>query len=227
MTDTTIDTTIDFNKMIDNYLFREQKPKKVGRYYPSEIGTCMRKLWYSYNYPIETKPDLVKIFHIGNTLHELVVEVLKSDKNPDVSLLQSEFPLQIEIDDFIVSGRIDDLVLIKASGKSILVEVKSCKSIDYIRSAQASHVMQLQLYMHATKVHDGMLLYIDKSTLQCKTFVIPYDETMNIGILERFKNIHGHLKNNTLPIDEAKKVLSMNWLCNFCEYRNKCDKNES
>ena len=31
---------------------------------------------------------------------------------------------------------------------------------------------------------------------------------------------------NTLYFREAKEVPDMNWLCRFCEYEEKCDKNE-
>ena len=44
---------INFNKLIDKYLVREYKPKEIGRYYPSEIGSCLRKVWYSYKNPKE------------------------------------------------------------------------------------------------------------------------------------------------------------------------------
>src|SRR3989337_1930842 len=50
---------IDFNRLIDQFLHRELKPKEIGRYYPSEIGMCMRKLWYSYKFPKEVEADLI------------------------------------------------------------------------------------------------------------------------------------------------------------------------
>ncbi len=217
----------DFNKMVTNHIERSSRPKSLGRYYPSEIGSCMRKVWYSYKYPQELQPELLKIFEVGNMLHGFVVEVLKSEKNKDVQLLRSEFPLKIETPDFLISGRVDDLVLVKASGKTIVVEVKSTKSIDFVKEASESHVMQLQLYMHATGIHNGMVLYIDKGNLQSKQFPIEYDEGQVKEILERFKQLHQLLTSNLLPIDEAKKNQDKQWLCRFCEYTEKCERNES
>jgi hypothetical protein len=115
---------IDFNKMIDAYLKKEHRPKGMGRYFPSEIGICMRKTWYSYKHPQEIKAELLRVFEVGNIMHTFVVEVLKSEKNPDVELLKSEFPFKYDVDDFVISGRIDNLILVKISGKSVLVEVK-------------------------------------------------------------------------------------------------------
>jgi len=34
---------IDFNKLVDNHIAREHRPKQIGRYYPSEIGKCFGK----------------------------------------------------------------------------------------------------------------------------------------------------------------------------------------
>jgi len=217
---------IDFNKMIDNHLFRAKSQKNTGRYYPSEIGQCMRKTWYSYKFPQEFTPDLMKIFELGNILHDFVVDVLKSEKNPEVELLKAEMPLKMDVEEFTISGRIDDLLLIKSKGQQVLIEVKSCKNIKYVTGAHNHHAMQLQFYMHATGVHNGVLLYIDKTTLQSKVFPVPYEETRAQMILNRFKILHEHVRDSVLPLPEAKINRENTWMCNFCEYRNKCDSNK-
>lgn len=217
---------IDFDKMIENHLWREQFPKKVGRYYPSEIGKCMRKLFYSYKYPQKVEPKLLKIFELGNILHGFIVDVLKSDKNPEVKLLETELPIKLQEKDFLISGRVDDLLLVNASGKKLLVEVKSCKDVSYIDKPQNHHAVQLQLYMHACSVHNGVILYIDKNTLETKTFFIEYDESWSRQLIERFRALHGFLTTNNLPKAEAKMLDDMEWMCRDCEYKGKCEKEE-
>ena len=215
---------IDFNKMVDDYLWREKWTKKLGRYYPSEIGSCMRKVWYTYKFPKQVDTRLMKIFAMGDMLHEFVVKVLQSEKTKDIELLQFEFPIKVNIDDFLVSGRVDDLVLLKLSGRTVLVEVKSCRDIVWIKGPQPHHVPQLQFYMHATGVHEGMLLYIDKASLQSRAFQIPYDESQCKDIEEKFRNLHTNLKRDTLPAPEAKQRIDMKWMCKWCEYKDLCDK---
>src|SRR3989344_7873810 len=161
---------INFDEMIDNHLKREHKPKGIGKYYPSEIGMCMRKVWYTYKYPMEVSPALLKIFEVGNIMHDFVVKVLQSEKNPHIELLQSEFPFKEQIDDLVISGRIDNLILIKTDSRKVLVEVKSTQSIDHITEAAPHNVVQLQLYMHFLGIHDGILLYLDKRNLQSRIF---------------------------------------------------------
>jgi CRISPR-associated exonuclease Cas4 len=209
--------------MIDRYLEREYRPKEVGRYYPSEIGSCLRKIWFSYKYPKETEADLIKIFEAGNILHDFMVKVLKSERNPEVELLQSEVPFKLEREGFVISGRVDDLLLLKTSGKSLLAEVKSCKSLHYIERPMPHNFMQLQLYMFATGVHEGILVYIEKNTLQTKVFEIPYDEKVGRELLERFARLHSYFKEGKIPEPEAKQNKEMNWNCNYCEYRQECD----
>lgn len=213
---------IDFNDFIDKYLYREFKPKTIGRYYPSEIGGCLRKIWFSYKYPIQTRADLIKIFEVGNIVHNFVVDVLKSEKNPEVELLKSEFPFKIEMEDFIVSGRIDNLILIKEHNQEVLVEVKSTKDLDKITEPVPSNLMQLQLYMHALKIHKGMLLYIEKNTLKSKVFTIDFDDSIANQALERFKILHRFLKDDITPIPEAKENEENKWQCIFCDYRELC-----
>lgn len=213
---------IDFNQMIDNHLKRELKPKIIGRYYPSEIGHCLRKTWYSYKFPTEIKPELARVFEAGNILHDFVVKVLSSGKTSNVDLVSAEVPFKHEVDDFIISGRIDDLILLKDINKQVLIEVKSTSGIEYITEPAPHNAMQLQLYMYKLGIHDGVLLYLDKRDLKSKVFTVPYDEAKAIEIINKFKELHTHLKNETLPTAEARKDRKKSWMCKQCEYKDMC-----
>jgi len=213
---------IDFNKMTDDFLKEDRKPKEIGRYYPSEIGMCIRKVWYSYKFPTEVAPKLKRIFHMGNMVHDFVVDVLQSEKAPDASLKESELPFKEMIDDFVISGRIDNLIVVKSSGKDVLVEVKSTGNIDFVREAKPENIAQLQLYMHHFKIHDGILLYVNKNDLTSKVFTVNYDEKEALGVIDRFKALNNMLKNDIVPKAEARESKKTIWMCRFCEYRDKC-----
>ncbi len=213
---------INFDEMISNYLKRAPSQKQEGRYYPSQIGTCIRKVWYSYKFPVETSAELAKVFEVGNMMHDFIVKVIQSEKNPHIELLKSEFPFREEMEDFVISGRIDDLVLIKENSKKVLVEVKSTASIDMIKEPIESNVMQLQLYMHFFGIDDGLLLYIDKRDMRCKSFEIKYNVDNALSILKRFSKLHKHLAENKLPEAEARTTEKTLWLCKRCEYKEKC-----
>jgi CRISPR/Cas system-associated exonuclease Cas4 (RecB family) len=217
---------INFSNLIDQHLKRELKQKTIGRYYPSEVGGCLRKTWYSYKYPKEVDKELLKIFQVGEMLHDFLAEVLRSDKTQDVRLIESEFPFKMDMDDFTISGRVDDILIVEKDGKKVLVEVKSVKMIEMVDEPRFSHEMQIQLYMNATGIHDGLLVYVEKSSLQIKQFEIKYDKDIVNYVIERFRNLHKHLIENTLPSPEAKQRDDMKWMCKRCEYKEMCDRSE-
>jgi CRISPR/Cas system-associated exonuclease Cas4 (RecB family) len=213
---------IDFEIFIDRFLSRERKPKEIGRYYPSEAGLCMRQVWYSYKFPKETEKDLLRIFHAGNLVHDFVVDVFRSERNPDVVLVESEFPFKIEQDGFTVSGRVDDLVLLKEEDKKVLVEVKSCRSINGMEEPENTHKMQLQLYMHATGIRNGVVLYVEKNTLKSRSFAVAYDQDWARRIMDRFGLLDRHLKDDVMPAAEGKTVPHLSYMCSRCDYAEEC-----
>ena len=219
---------IDFNTLIDKHLEREFRVKQIGRYYPSEIAGCMRKTWYSYKNPKQTDVKLTRIFEAGNMLHEFITDVIKSEKNKEIELINSEMPIQIKTKDFVISGRIDNLVLIKLcedeNCKEVLVEVKSTKFLP--KEAKKEHEMQLQLYMRATGINNGILLYIQKDNLETASFDVVYNEELGDKIIERFEKLHESLTQDKLPEPEAKLEQEKNWMCNYCAYKQECDKAE-
>ncbi|MDP6704156.1 MAG: Dna2/Cas4 domain-containing protein, partial [archaeon] len=213
---------IDFDELVDNFLKRESKKKTIGRYYPSEIGSCLRKIWYSYNFPSEEKDkDLIKIFALGDMIHDFVVKVLESDKNAHIDSIGDEIPFTREVEDFIISGRIDNLILLKEDSKKLLIEVKSIKQLNGLDDAKPEHKMQLQLYMNSLDIKDGVILYIDKQNLKSKVFPLTYDEEMANKIIERFKILHTSLTNNIIPVPEAR-IEDKGYICRFCEYEDRC-----
>ncbi|MCD6215509.1 MAG: PD-(D/E)XK nuclease family protein [Candidatus Aenigmarchaeota archaeon] len=217
---------IDFDEMIDNYIYRESRPPEIGRYWPSMIGACIRKVWYTYKHPKQIDPELQKIFEMGNIMHNFVVEVLKSEKNPHVTLVDYERPLKIEKKDYTISGRVDDIIMLKRDGKLILIEVKSHKNVDFVKEPARSHKMQLMFYMHVSGIHNGILLYIDKNNMKTKSFEINYKKEEAEKVLKRFYLLDKYLKNDELPVAEAKYEKDIMWMCKFCEYKDKCKKDE-
>ena len=215
---------IDFNKLIDTHLARATSKKNIGRYYPSEIGTCLRKTWYSYKDPQPTDTQLIRIFEAGNILHEFIEEVLESEKNPEVELLGTEIPIKIEYKDFTISGRIDNLILVKIDNKEVLIEVKSCKYLP--NEFRKEHESQLQFYMHSLGVHQGILLYIKKDDLETNEFEIQYNTEKAEALLKRFEALNKSLKENKIPEAEARHDEEKIWLCERCQWKEECWKRE-
>lgn len=218
--------SIDFNQMISNYVAADSWQMEVGRYYPSAIGGCLRAYWYSYKHPKPFDADMQKIFHLGDVVHDFIVQVLESKKNPHVELVKKEFPVRYENAEpkFTVSGRVDDVMLVKSEGKQILVEVKSHGNLRWLKGPDKKHVMQLQFYMSASGIHNGVLLYVDRANLQTKSYDVKYDKDEADKIIQRFAKFHKHLTENTLPAAEAKTSKDTSWMCKRCAYAEMCEK---
>jgi CRISPR/Cas system-associated exonuclease Cas4 (RecB family) len=213
---------IDFDKLIDSHLQRELRPKTIGRYYPSEIGNCLRKVWFTYKKPRELDKEKIKVLQVGVMLHDFIAEVLKSDKLREIRLVEAEVPFRLNFPEFSVSGRVDDVLIVEKEQKKILVEVKSVKMLSMAKEASLPHLMQIQLYMHALKIPDGLILYVEKPSLKTKEFEVRYDPEMVKQVLERFASLHDHLKGDRIPDAEAKKTKAMEWMCRYCEYAEEC-----
>jgi len=212
---------IDFNELIDNYLDREVRPRTIGRYWPSEAGGCLRKNWYTFKLPKQVDKPLSRIFEAGNRVHEFVADVIQSEKNKHVQLIDRELPIKIQRNGYVISGRIDDLILVLMDGKKYLVEVKSVKFLP--NEARSEHIMQLQLYMHSLAVKDGIMLYVKKDDLATRQFEVNYSSKEVDEILNRFDLINKHLNDDTIPDAEAKLIADKNWMCSFCPYAKECD----
>ncbi len=212
---------IDFNELIDNYLSREVFPRNVGRYWPSEAGGCLRKNWFTFKISKEVEKPVSRIFEMGNRIHDLISDVIQSEKNKHVKLLDRELPVKIKHGDYTIAGKIDDLILVVVDGTKYLVEVKSVKYLP--GEPRKEHLMQLQLYMHSTEVHRGIMLYVKKDDLQTKQYKVNYSESEVKDIMERFDKLHKHLIEDKIPEPEAKLVEEKNWMCSFCPYVKECD----
>ncbi len=214
---------IDFNELIDEHLEREKSEKKIGRYWPSEVGGCLRETWFKYKKPKKTPVESLRHFEVGNMVHDFIVEVLESEDNSDVELLKSELPCRLDRENYVISGRVDDVVLVKSEGKTWLVEVKSTKNLNYCEEPKKDHEMQLMFYMHSTGIRNGALLYLQKYDLEAKTFEVEYSEEKSQEVLERFDKLHESLTNDKIPEPEAKKNEEIKWKCRYCDYKEECE----
>ena len=215
---------IEFNELVSNYLRRELRQKKIGNYYPSDCGTCMRKAWYSYKLPRAFDIELLKVFEMGNLVHSFMLDVLNSEKNPHIQLVGSEVPFRVNVDEIIISGRVDSIITVKIEDEIYLVEIKSVSESSNLKEASKAHVLQLQLYMHYKGIRKGIIVYIKKNNLKAKQFEISYDYSKAKEAIDRFRDLHKYLVETKLPDAEAKAVEDMNWQCKSCQWENECGK---
>jgi CRISPR/Cas system-associated exonuclease Cas4 (RecB family) len=217
---------VDFNKLIERHLHKDARPKKVGSYYPSEAGGCLRRSWYSYKYPMPSDPKKSKHFCLGNMLHDFMAKVMEDPNNSEVKLLEKEVSLKITQPDFTISGRLDDIFMLTADGRRFILEVKSTNSkLDWLEKPQDAHLMQIQLYMHAHEIKEGIILYLEKSSLESKWFKVSYDKPYAESVIARIASLDASIKSSQIPNAEAREKAEWSWMCKGCEYAEKCQFN--
>ena len=216
---------VDVGAVIDEYLDEEERPRKLGVYFPSEIGACLRRSYYGYLSPKPADATARRIFALGNNLHAFIAEALKASSA--FSLVEDETPIRIDYKDedspFSIFGRIDDYV-VTHSGKKIIIEAKTVSDVSKVEKPEDKHVMQVMLYLNAKEADYGLLVYLDKKNMRIRQFRVDYDDAAHNKVMDRFKDLDIHLRNKKLPPAEYYFNDEKVWECKYCPYYNECMK---
>jgi CRISPR-associated exonuclease Cas4 len=208
------------DNLIDSYIKRPEKERKVGTYYPSEIGYCIRRVYLQYKFPKEIDKSVLRIFAVGNIFHEFIAKVLSS-AGFETHLNERSVCLIDSFDKFILSGRLDDFVVAVKNGKSYVIDVKSTNSISKTKEPSEFHKIQIAPYIKAIGADGGFILYVEKNNLQTKLFKVDnWEKYLDIA-LARGHKLHKALTTNALPFREAKKFNA--WQCDYCQYQKECE----
>jgi len=212
----------NFDEVLLDYINKIPPRKlKLGEYHVSSVYKCPRLMYYEYMtqlYPDSTEEykkntETMRIFQIGHVIHDYVENVLKREGK----LVASETHLQYQLDhDILLSGHYD--AMIQDNGSLKLVEFKSTKALP--KQAYDHHVIQLNTYLVITGLTQGYIVYIEKNTLKTRQFIVERNNEMFCDVILKLKLLDKHLKEQTLP--NPKKT----WLCKFCDFKEKCEKEE-
>jgi CRISPR/Cas system-associated exonuclease Cas4 (RecB family) len=215
------------DNLIKEFLGKRIRERKEGIIFPSEIGYCLRRLYYLYKKPKEISFETLKLFESGNIVHGWFVNVLYSSYQKDlIASFNYEQKLEYIENDLKICGRFDDIILIKIGEEKKLIEVKSAKGVDLIDKPKDHHYLQVNFYMKMLNMNKAYIVYISRTNLDMKVFEVSYSEEKFKELIKRAKFLNEHIKNNKLPFQEARLNNSA-WQCRWCEYKNECDRDES
>ena len=186
-----------------------------GVYYPSALGSCLRKQYYTYTLGERVSPEDLVIFATGKGVHETIAKAFG-----EVATIEKiEESVTLEISPTIkLKGRID-LLIADYDGKKYLIEAKSTsKTPD---APFEEHVLQLQVYMQALNYEEGFILYWNKVTGEIKVFKVTKNEEVIKTIFERVKKLDYFVSKNIPPEPEA--ILKGKFgECEKCPFLNFC-----
>lgn len=215
---------------IDEFLSWKNETRKVrppNHYYVTDLTKpCQLQAYYSIvedrPFPVET----LRIFEAGNVLEDYWVKVLEND--PCIRILGKQVPayyIDEEINNLVIHGRIDILAQ-HDDGPIIAHEVKTASSCHWMNEAKPEHYEQLQFYLSCLNIENGVIDYLDKSSMLQgrniidKSFPIKQNESVAHNMIHRALKLKAAVDQKLPPKGNPEAWNGK--VCNYCLYKDIC-----
>jgi len=208
-------------EIIDQFYLDRQKDKERTHFYITDAGKCPRAIFFKFkNAPREEiAAKVLRMFDHGDHVHQLIMKPLLSVREIHVVASEVNIPPQE-----IISGRSDAIL---SDGKEMYVlDIKSMNSMIFrtLKEPKEENVNQVQLYLHYFKIKKGILLYVNKDSLEIKEFIVEYDKKRSDSLLEALTNLKKQIDKNIVP--ERITDYPSSWQCRYCQFKDVCDRAE-
>ena len=206
-------------ELIDQYYLDRQRDKEQHHFYITDAGKCGRSLFFKFKKAPrrDIEAHILRLFDHGDHVHQLIMKPLLSIRGVHVVASEVNIPPQE-----IISGRTDAII---SDGRDLYVlDIKSMNSMifDKLQAPKEENIDQLQLYLHYFKVPKGLLLYVNKNTLQLKEFLVAYDKKRALSLLGDLNKIKEKIDSDIIPSRIA--VYPNDWQCRYCQFKDICKK---
>ena len=210
-----------FEDIIDSYLDARKGEARISEeFHPSGAGSCPRLIQLQMNGSVyeEVEPRIKRIFENGNFMQARYKKYLEGAGK----FIEEEIPMRIEVDDIVIKGRADMIVLDNYDNKQ-LMEFKSINTRGFNelitnQAPKEEHLMQWTLYSHGLSLYDGVILYENKDDQRMKPFQVKYNSDLFNLIVAKFKMIDDCNKKGVL----VPKPMKVN--CYWCGAKRLCAK---
>jgi len=202
-------------ELIDKFYLDRQKDREQHHFYITDAGKCGRAIFFKFkNVPREKmEARVLRMFDHGDYIQMQILSILLSlgiVRASEVNIPPQE----------LVSGRADAICTL--GNELYVVDFKSMNSMVFknLQEAKAENVNQLQLYLHFFKIPKGILLYVNKDTLELKEFLINYNPTLAQALLKDLAILKSKLNANIIP--QRLPEYPENWQCQYCQFKEIC-----
>lgn len=202
-------------ELIDQFYLDRQRDREQHHFYITDAGKCGRAIFFKFkNVPREKmEARVLRMFDHGDYIQMQILSILFSlgiVRASEVNIPPQE----------LVSGRADAVITL--DNELYVVDFKSMNSMIFksLTGPKDENVNQLQLYLHYFKIPKGILLYINKDTLELKEFLIQYNPALSRALLEELKNLKIKIDKDVLP--QRLPDYPQNWQCQYCQFREIC-----
>lgn len=202
-------------ELIDKFYMDRQEDREQHHFYITDAGKCSRATFFKFkNVPREKmEARVLRMFDHGDYMQMQILSTLLS--LGIVRASEVKIPPQE-----LISGRAD--AIISLDNELYVVDFKSMNSMIFknLTAAKKENINQLQLYLHFFKIPKGILLYINKDTLELKEFVINYNSALARDLLKDLSTLKDKLDDNTIP--QPLPDYPENWQCQYCQFKEIC-----
>lgn len=204
-------------ELIDKFYLDRQRDKEQHHFYITDAGKCPRATFFKFkNVPREKmEARVLRMFDHGDYMQMQILSILLSlglVRASEVNIPPQE----------LISGRADAIITL--NNELYVVDFKSMNSMIFknLQVAKEENINQLQLYLHFFKIPKGILLYINKDTLELKEFVVNYNPTLAQALLRDLSALKNKLDTNIVP--RRLPDYSENWQCQYCQFKEICSR---
>jgi len=202
-------------ELIDQFYSDRQRDKEQQHFYITDAGKCGRAIFFKFkNVPREKmEPRVLRMFDHGDYIQMQILSNLFSLGMVRAS--EVKIPPQE-----IISGRADAIISI--DNELFVVDFKSMNSLVFkgLEQPKEDNVNQIQLYLHFFKIPKGILLYINKDTLELKEFLINYNPAIAKKLLFELTELKIKIDKNTIPT--RLDSWPSDWQCQYCQFKEIC-----
>lgn len=204
-------------EFIDKFYLDGHREREQSRFYITDAGRCPRAVFFKFkNAPrAEMEARVLRMFDHGDQVHQLIMRPLLGIK--EVHVVASEVKIGPQE---LISGRADAII---SDGKDMYVlDIKSMNGMIFrnLEEAKEENINQLQLYLHFFKIPRGILLYVNKDSLELKEFLINYNQNLVQSLLKDLTELKAKIDKNIIP--QRLSNYPQNWQCQYCAFKEIC-----
>lgn len=207
------------NKILD-YIENKNKWKEKqheeppnNKFYASKALQCPRKLYLDRKQPVEfTIKDLQNLY-MRQAMHKAIQSAIGG---------KQEIRKEIKQNGILTTGYIDNLVKTVRVSNEIPVEVKTIRSINYVRKhPKIENIAQLCLYMKPLNVELGAIVYADINTGEIIEHPTRYSDEIFEETMLQFATVRDHL-NDGKPPEKREMYTKSKAPCSYCKHKHYC-----
>jgi CRISPR/Cas system-associated exonuclease Cas4 (RecB family) len=202
-------------EILDQFYLDRERDREQHHFYITDAGKCPRAIFFKFkNVPREKmEPRVLRMFDHGDYIQMQILNSLFS--LGIVRASEIKIPPQE-----LISGRADAIITL--NNELYVVDFKSMNSMVFknLDGPKEDNVNQIQLYLHFFKIPKGILLYVNKDTLELKEFLVEYNPTVTQKLLKDLSELRTKIDSNIVP--DRIPGYPENWQCQYCQFKEIC-----